>query len=925
MARVVAVLRQVLATIPGAPLVLAALVTALVLPTTPPGVVAAVVAIVGLAVAAGRAWRGLLGPAEAAPPWPGWAAGVVAYAVVGLVAWHVFADTLDTRLVWNQGDWSPQAVAVQLTARALEDGRLPTWTHTLSTGDSPLETYPALTYLLAGALTATLDAGDRVLNVLLGLGIAAHLAVAWGLMRLARRFVSWPLVTLVGVLAVVETGSTASGGSNGILAWGLLHNAVGQALFVAALVAVVDAVRRPRLSTSVTIWCTTALACAAHPSMLIGTAGLIVALLVTAALADDVPARRPLLAALHLGLGLALAAAVWMPLGQRLLLYGQHFGTPPDPAGDWLGKLLREPVPRSAFEAAIYLGYAGLLLALWSRKATAVMVALAGGLFVTGLADGWYSTLGLGPSLEVARLGAQRVEALAKPMVYVGFALALGHGVAVARERWPATHRPVVRAALVSVLVLAGVRAGGAWYHELRLKAQAYARAEIADADGFRQLVAWARDRRGEQRPDAFARILVDGPHHGVHLAHAAGLPSVHLTALPDVLLRERIEDGSAASLHRFGVRWAVKQGGPPAHGNPAREQAFGSWFVREVDGWDGQFARIERGAGTVTVTRLDEERIELRLDPAPGAADPHAPALVALGMGYYPRWRARDGAGRPLPLYALPSTEHSVLHVPALWMRPGTVVLTADAALPSDDDGRWLTRVAALLAAAIVVVWSVGPWRRRLLRGAARWRARLRARRLPVRSALVWAAAALVPAAALWSWAGPAPALRLGVGLRGAAEVRYRVGAGRWRPCSYHATLGHYRCDDHAIVFDSMAAVLNDAASSWPYVTPALWLRNTTAGEVELELELEAHLAGSYQGGTSGGAATLEVDGEAAVTLRGPGRPLEYDDHGRRRVVVRAFASDPALKIAVVATSTLAPPRPHLRPPPAVAPASLP
>src|SRR5205814_6600109 len=116
------------------------------------------------------------------------------------------------------------------------------------------------------------------------------------------------------------------------------------------------------------------------------------------------------------------------------------------------------------------------------------------------------------------------------------------------------------------------------------------------------------------------------------------------------LFLREQIESSSAASLRRFNVRWIVRLDRPPSLGDPATEKRFGRYFVRELPGWDGQFARVERGAGTAVVTRLEDERIDVDLRGT------DAPSLVALGMGYYPRWRAEHETRGAFPVYALPS-----------------------------------------------------------------------------------------------------------------------------------------------------------------------------------------------------------------------------------------------------------------------------
>src|SRR5262249_40535393 len=150
------------------------------------------------------------------------------------------------------------------------------------------------------------------------------------------------------------------------------------------------------------------------------------------------------------------------------------------------------------------------------------------------------------------------------------------------------------------------------------------------------------------------------------------------LGAQPDLLLRERIEDGTAESLARFNVRWSIGIGRPPALGDPATEHQLGTYFIREIAGWDGKFARIERGTGTVRGTRLDDRVVEIEV-AAPG------PVLVALGTGFYPRWRARHASGAEEPVYAYPATPTGSLHVMSAWVAPGRTTFTCDGPLPSD------------------------------------------------------------------------------------------------------------------------------------------------------------------------------------------------------------------------------------------------
>src|SRR6185436_1831537 len=100
--------------------------------------------------------------------------------------------------------------------------------------------------------------------------------------------------------------------------------------------------------------------------------------------------------------------------------------------------------------------------------------------------------------------------------------------------------------------------------------------------------------------------------HEHFHLTALTGLPTLHNGPQPDLLLRERIEDLSPASLRRFNIRWAIAQDHSPVLGDPASERVLGSFHIREIKEWDGAFARIERGDGELRVTRLDDDAVEV-------------------------------------------------------------------------------------------------------------------------------------------------------------------------------------------------------------------------------------------------------------------------------------------------------------------------
>ena len=240
------------------------------------------------------------------------------------------------------------------------------------------------------------------------------------------------------MVTLLDIGLGSNYGTNSVLYYALLHFAVCLAFLVFALVSLIDAIERPRLGASVAVWILIALACAAHPSGLQLVAAAVPALGLTALLARDVPRRRLLAAAVHLALGAALAAVVWMPLSERLLLYASHYGTLPTSAMETFEATLGKPLPRSTFAPVVYLGYAGMLAALFSRRAVPTFLAALAGLLLFGFTEVPYLLYALSPSPALARMSAQRLSGLSKPAVYAlagYFLMILGRHLR-ARWRW---------------------------------------------------------------------------------------------------------------------------------------------------------------------------------------------------------------------------------------------------------------------------------------------------------------------------------------------------------------------------------------------------------------------------------------------------------------------------------------------------------
>lgn len=904
---------------PGWQLALGGAVLAIAFPARLSGAVGLTIVGGALGVAVALAWPRL---PEALRAPPARLASAVVIAMVATLGLSAFWDVLWISPDWQLGDWGPQHAVLAQVVPHLPGLDAPVWNHAVGTGDAPLELYPQLTYLVVGHVALLLGLEGDLPHAMMVVAVLVHVGTAVATAAIAMTVAPRPLALVVGALALVDSGAVAHGGTVGLFRWGLLHSALSLAFATVAMLGVLAALHRPGPRAAAAIWIGTALAAATHPAGLLGAAAALAALGAVALLAVDVPPRRALVAMLHVGLGLALGAAVWMPLAARILAYGQHFPNVLRTPARLLEDLLAAPTPTTAFAMLTYAAYLGILAGLWSRRARVVYVAATALVLLLGLCDAAYLAFDLAPGQGIARLGTERLAQLARPAV----AAAGAYGVwivaahALAAWRGATAARRLVAAAAIGICVGALSRHLPALWASAAERATATARVLAPDPQGRAELVRWARQRVAEQRPDAWGRAMFEtDTHEHFHLTALTGLPSFHLSAQPDLLLRERIQDGTDASLRRFNVRWVIAQDRSPARGDPATELRIGSFRIREVAGWDGQFARVERGEGAVRVTRLDDDAVEIDV-VAPG------PVLVALGTGYYPRWRARHASGQEAPVYAYPSHPTSMLHVVSAWVRPGRTVLTCDGPLPSDGRGALLAALALGAALAGLLAWRVPRWRVRALRRLARLRAR--APRLAAGAARVGVPAALVAllARGCADERRPLRALALGHGVRATAVVEARHAGGDWERCRYEPLTATYTCPGLAVAYDAMAGLLNDAPPSWGFNTPAIIASAYVPG-VELRATVQARLAGRYWAAASDGPARLRItDAGGADALD---RELERDvlelshlaDRGPQRIEVTAPISVAAWSFTLVHEDAIIPRRPHLRPPPAAAP----
>ena len=900
---------------PGGQLVVGAALLALAFPAHVSGGLGLAALAGALGVAAVAAW-------PHAPDWvrqpPERIATTLVVCTVVVVGMAVFREVLTEPPDWQMGDWGPQRAVLAHVVPSLPGLDVPVWNQVIATGDAPLELYPSLSYLVTGHLAVVLGLEHDLPLALMIMAVIVHLTIAAATTAIAIQVAPRPLALLIGLCTLVDSGAVAHGGTVGLFRWALLHSAFALACATIAALGVLEALRRPRLAASATIWIATAVATIAHPAGLIAAAASMLALAAVALLAADIPPRRALIALGHVALGVALGAALWMPLAARILAYGQHFPNALRSPARLLEDLLAAPSPVTAFAALEYIGYFGILAALWSRRAAAVFVAASGFVLLLGLSDAPYLALELAPGLGVARLGTERLASLARPFVWAAsaYGLAIFAAHALAAWRGATRRRQLIAGALLGLVCGATLRALPMVWSSASDRAANEARVYAGDPLGRAALTRWATEQVRGLAPDAWARALFEeDTHEHFHLTAQTGLPSFHMAPEPDMLLRERMEDTSPESLARFNVRWVVGLGRSPTLGDPASEKQLGWYHIREVRAWDGKFARIERGTGEVTVTRLDDRAVEVEVR---GTTEP---VLVALGTGFYPRWQARHASGAIEPVYAYPTVPGGHLHVVSAWLAPGHTTFTIDGPLPSDGDGRAISVLALVLIVACVAVWTRRRWRVRVLRRLA-WARRRAAGAvgLAIRIGVPLGLGILIVRGCRDD-RQPIRALALGHGARATASVEARVVGDAWQACDYVRVSGAFHCDGLVTAYDATASLLNDAAPSWGFVTPAIVASADTNG-VEMRVRLRARLDGTYAAAVSEGTVELATDDAPARTFeRGT---LDYADIGERTIELRALVPTTSWAFTFVREDTIVPPRPFLVGPPDAAPGEV-
>jgi hypothetical protein len=897
---------------PGTQIVLCGILLALVFPARSSGAIG--LTIIGGALGVGVA---LLWPK--APAWlrkpPSDVTSVLVLVIVFAAGLTVFWEVLTESPDWQLGDWGPHHAVLARIMPSLPGFDVPVWNHALSTGDAPLELYPAFTHLLTGHVALALGLENDLPLVLMVMAVVTYLVICVATTALAMRIAPKPIALVVGLMTLVDSGAIAHGGTVGLFRWALLHSAISLAFSTIAALAVLGALRKPRIGMSVLIWVFTALATACHPAGLLATAAVVVALAAVALLASDLPPRRALVAIGHVAIGAALGAAVWMPLAARILEYGQHYPNAIRSPVKLIEDLLQAPSPHTAFAMLMYAGYFGLIAGLWSRKAATVFVSATALVLLVGLCDVAYLAFDLAPGQGVARIGTERLAQLARPFVMAASAYGIWIFVSSAISAWKGAskNQRLIAAAIIGIMTATVMRSAPSTWWNAASRASSEARAYPPDYSGRQQLTRWARIQASTITPGTWSRAVFEtDTHEHMHLTAETGLPTFHNSWLPDLLLRERIEDLSEESLRRFNVRWIIASDKEPTFGNAATEIKLGTFRIREVPGWDGQFARIERGTGQVKTLRLDDRAVEIEVTGT-------EPVLVALGTGYYPRWRAMHANGTAEPVFALPSKEGAKLHVVSAWVAPGKTTFTCDGPLPSDHNGRWISIFAALAAVAGIVIWHRRKLRIPLLRRIARLRTRApRIAQLAVRYGIPAACIVLLARGCLES-RQITRSLELGSGIRATATVEGRNGEdSAWETCDYARLDGGFSCAGILEAHDVMTTLLNDAMPSWAFNTPGFAATGDT-GDAEIRVKLKAHLDGTYWVATSG-TATISIEGQEDVSVTR--KILVYADEGEREITIRAtLPVDETFSFTFVREDTLLPERPYLDGPPVVAP----
>lgn len=764
-------------------------------------------------------------------------------------------------------DWAPHHVQVAIVAEALRHGTTAHWTHLLFAGEPLGDLYPSFGTYVAAWVTNARHLEHEVPRALALVGAAGVVGTAVGVVLVAGRVVRWPFALAAGLVALFDEGGAVSSGNGAVFILALYQHALGQAFSLAAIAAALWSVQRPAAWRSMLVWAAAALAMVAHPLSLLSLTPFIVGFGVAPLFATDLRFTRAWRASRDLLIGLLLAAPAWRPLLENVLRYGLHYGSAPETPMMLGTALIAGHYGSSTFAVLVSIGLAGAVAGLWSRQVAGVTLALAALLALLLGSDLPFLLGGWSPSPSLARFAAERTQGILRLTLCVlaAFALdrALTTGLRGLVQRPRADGR--VRAALGALAVLLGLFTLQIAYpfarDRTRLERDSV-EVDLADPSDFRALTDWLKAQRAPAR--GVQRVYFEETHaYPFHIAALARLPIIRAGYAAGTMLRERIDGTTPALLARYDVAFVVRRNNSPTFGDPRTEHRFGAYRVRAIAAHDGRIARIARGSGSVRVVRFEDERVELELS---GTTQP---ALVELGISYFPRWRATQ-QGRQVPVYAALAAPGRAPRVLAVWLRPGRTTLTPDGPLPTDRLGT-PPLVVGLLAALLVVllaVWKRARWR--TLRALARATKTLRRQRAPLVAGAVTLVAVLLAGAAVGSTSAEVLALVPTRVLVGDAQVRFLAGGEPPRDCPFRWQSGFFECGvEYGRVGAGHLPAINDGTASWPFVVPAVrFFPSAKLGLFEVRLRRRASgvwLAGGW-GNVEG--SWLTIDGRAPLEL---------------------------------------------------------
>ena len=251
---------------PLAVLIGGATILALAFPRHVTGTLGMLVLVGAVSVAIARNWKSL--PAWLRTPPPDFTSKLVVLLVVAFGA-SVFWDTLTESPDWQMGDWGPQRTALAHLMPSLPGLHAPMWDPSVSTGDAPFEMYPAFTrnaYFVTGHLALIFGLGDDLALALMVTAVIVHVAIAAGTAALAMRLAPKPIALAVGLLALVDSGAVAHGGTVGLFRWGLLHSTMSLSFTMLGALGVMSALKKPSREATIAIWAGVALSTGAHPA-----------------------------------------------------------------------------------------------------------------------------------------------------------------------------------------------------------------------------------------------------------------------------------------------------------------------------------------------------------------------------------------------------------------------------------------------------------------------------------------------------------------------------------------------------------------------------------------------------------------------------------------------------------------------------------